>query len=168
LGGLAVYTGEQGIDNGTTTDDEEAGKKGGCFIATAAYGSQLHPHLDILRDFRDTYLMQTKLGRVLVDLYYNYSPYIAEIIAKHKVLRFAVQINLLSLVVFSYSMLHFGRIITAVMIVFVFVLPVFLISFFRRRLRRIMSADRSEKLGLKFNTTSQLNKVTVIITYSNL
>ena len=116
---------------------EEAGKKGGCFIATAAYGSPLNPHLDILRDFRDRYLRSSKLGRKLVDLYYKYSPFIANIIAKRKVLKVAVRINLLPLVILSYSMLHFGPIITVIILVFIFMLPIFLVSFFRKKLRRV-------------------------------
>jgi hypothetical protein len=113
--------------------DGEDGKKNGCFIATAAYGSPLHPNLDILRDFRDRYLMYSKLGRKLIDLYYEYSPFAADFIAKHKVLRVAVRINLLPLVVFSYSMLHFGPTITAFMLAFVFALPIFFIWFYRRK-----------------------------------
>jgi len=115
---------------------EEEEKKGLCFIATAAYGSSLHPYVKILRDFRDTYLMPKKLGRILVDLYYKYSPFVADLIAKHKVLRVAVRTVLLPLIAFSYSMIHFGTIITVVMLVLVF-----LISFFRRKLRRIMSTN---------------------------
>jgi uncharacterized repeat protein (TIGR02543 family) len=121
------------------TKIEEEDKKGDCFIATAAYGSPLHSYVRILRDFRDTYLMPTKLGRKFVELYYKYSPFVVDLIAKHKVLKAAVRIHLLSLVAFSYSMLHFGPLITVVLIVFIFILPIFLISFFQRKLRRIMS-----------------------------
>ncbi|MCK4782113.1 MAG: hypothetical protein KAV87_00070, partial [Desulfobacteraceae bacterium] len=109
------------------------GKKGGCFIATAAYGSSLHPNVKTLRDFRDKYLMSNKLGRKLVDLYYKYSPFLANFIAKHKVLKVAVRISLLPLVAFSYSMDYIGPIITAITLVFIFVFPIFLISFFRRK-----------------------------------
>jgi hypothetical protein len=111
-------------------------KKGPCFIATAAYGSPLHPHLDILRDFRDTYLMPSRFGQKLVGLYYKYSPYVAELIARHKVLKVVVQISLLPIIAFSYSMIHFGPIITAVILILIFLLSVFLVSFFYKRLRR--------------------------------
>jgi len=112
---------------------EEAGKKGGCFIATAAYNSALHPYVETLRDFRDIYLMPSKLGRVLVDFYYKYSPFVADLIVKHKALKIVVRISLLPLVAFSFSMVHFGPIITTVMLVVVSVLPIFLILFLRRK-----------------------------------
>jgi hypothetical protein len=115
---------------------EEAGKKGGCFIATAAYGSPLHLHLDILRDFRDKYLMPSELGRSLVNLYYKYSPFFADLIAKNKALKVTVQINLLPFVALSYSMLHFGWVITAAILAFISIVPIFLILLSRRRFRQ--------------------------------
>jgi hypothetical protein len=115
----------------------EAGKKDGCFIASAAYSSPLHPHVNILRDFRDRYLMPSKLGRMLVNFYYKYSPSIADLIAKYKILRVAVRINLLPLIAFSYLMIYSGPIITVVMLVFIFGLPIFFITFFRKRIRRV-------------------------------
>ena len=124
-----------------TAPPEKPEKKGGCFIATAVYSSSIHSHVRILQDFRDKYLMPSKLGSKLVRLYYKYSPSIANLIAKHIPLKVAVRISLLPLVVFSYSILNFGPTITAIIIVFVFVLPVFLISFFRRRLRRLEAKD---------------------------
>jgi len=108
-----------------------------CFIATAAYDSALHPHVRILRDFRDKYLLPSKLGRALVNLYYKYSPSAAELMAKNKAFRVAVRINLLPLVVFSYSMLHFGPVITAVILLFIFVFPIFIIQLHRRKARSI-------------------------------
>jgi len=110
------------IPSDETGGGEEGGKKGGCFIATAAYGSPLHPHLDILRDFRDKYLMPSKFGRKLVELYYKYSPFVANIIAKHRTLKVVVRIYLLPVIAFSYSMVHLGSIITGL----IFLFPIFL------------------------------------------
>jgi len=107
-----------------------------CFIATAAYGSPLHPHIDVLRDFRDKYLMPSKLGRLLVECYYRYSPSVADFIAKHKPLKVLVRASLLPLVAFSLSLIHLGPIITAAMILSVFGLPIFLALVFRKRMRK--------------------------------
>ena len=108
-------------------------KKTPCFIATAAYGSPLHPYVRILKDFRDKFLMSNKLGREFVELYYKYSPFIANLIAKHKVLKLIVQVNLLSLVIFSYSMVNFGPITTGGILLLILVLPIFFMSVLRRR-----------------------------------
>ena len=112
----------------------------GCFIATAAYGSPIHPHLDILRDLRDKYLMPTKLGHKLVELYYKYSPYFADLIVKNKILKVAIRISLLPLVVFGYSMVHFGPTFTAVMLVIIFAIPIFLVTITPKNMRRIISS----------------------------
>ena len=82
------------------------GGGGGCFIATAAYGSLFEPQVKILRQFRDVYLLPSALGSAFVDLYYQYSPPIADVIAKHKSLRRAVRITLMPLVGISYVFLH--------------------------------------------------------------
>jgi len=107
-------------------DDGDGGGGGLCFIATAAYGSPLHPHVKTIRDFRDKYLMPHKLGRECVDLYKKYSPFIANGIAKHKAMRIFVQVNLTSLVIFSYSMVHLGQIVTGGILMFIFAVPLFL------------------------------------------
>ncbi len=106
-----------------------------CFIATAAYDSPLHPHVRVLRDFRDKYLLPNKLGHTLVNLYYKYSPFVAELIAKNTALKAAARINLLPFVALSYSMLHFGPVITAAILLFIFLLPIFLVWSHRRKAR---------------------------------
>ncbi len=106
-----------------------------CFIATAAYDSPLHPYVNILRDFRDKYLMPGKLGRFFVHLYYTYSPFLAKIITKCKPLKIAVQTSLLPLIALSYIMLRVGLAGTAALLALISVLPVFLIHFYRRKPR---------------------------------
>jgi hypothetical protein len=116
-----------------TSNDGTIGKNPLCFMATAAYCSPSHPYVKILRDFRDRYLIPSKLGRALVDFYYNNSPFAADLIAEHKLLKAAARLNLVPLVVFSYCMLHFGPIITASMLLFIFALPTFFVRLYKRR-----------------------------------
>ena len=54
-----------------------------CLVATAAFGSPLHPGLVQLRWFRDNFLMHTAFGREVVEQYYRYSPALATFIEEH-------------------------------------------------------------------------------------
>jgi len=112
--------------------DGDSGGGGLCFIATAAYGSPTHPHVKTLRDFRDNYLITNKLGRALVNLYYKYSTFVANVIVRYKPLKTVVQIHLLPVIVFCYSMVHLGPIVTGGILLLILVLPISLM-FARRR-----------------------------------
>ena len=86
-------------------DDETAvlvlrggGGGGGCFIATAAFGSYIDPNVQVLRDFRDEYLLTNSLGRVFVRFYYEVSPSLAEYIREHEGLRTATRLGLVPVV----------------------------------------------------------------------
>ena len=111
-------------------------KKAPCFIATAAFGSPLHPFVITLQDFRDRYLMSSRAGRKLVNLYYKYSPHIAELITNHKVLKTVVRIWLMPIVAVGYSMVHFGPVQTSLMLILTNIPIFFFVWFYRRRGKR--------------------------------
>ena len=71
-----------------------------CFIATAAYGTPLHEDINVLRDFRDEYLMTNPLGRAFVEIYYATSPPIADVIRENEGLRTAVREGLVKPLVY--------------------------------------------------------------------
>ena len=62
-----------------------------CFIATATYGTALHEDINVLRDFRDDYLMSNPVGRAFVKIYYSSSPPLADVIRENEGLRTAVR-----------------------------------------------------------------------------
>jgi hypothetical protein len=70
----------------------------GCFIATAAYGTSIGEEIQILREFRDEYLLTNSLGRALVDFYYTASPSIAKFITEHPSLKPIVRDGLMPVV----------------------------------------------------------------------
>jgi len=74
---------------------------GWCFIATAAYGTPMAEEIQILREFRDEYLLTNMVGRALVDFYYRVSPPIAEFITEHPSLKPIVRAGLLPAVAMS-------------------------------------------------------------------
>lgn len=75
---------------------------GGCFIATAAYGSYEERHVKVLREFRDRYLLTNIPGSAFVSLYYTASPPIADFITEHTWLKPVVRVALLPLIAFSW------------------------------------------------------------------
>jgi hypothetical protein len=83
---------------------------GGCFIATAAYGSYWEPHVMTLRQLRDSYLLTNKLGNRFVNAYYKYSPPLADVIGGHDSLRAMVRAGLVPVVGFSWLAVNYGMI----------------------------------------------------------
>jgi len=47
----------------------------------------MEPHVKVLREFRNRFLLSKSVGRAFVDLYYEYSPPVADLIAKKDTLR---------------------------------------------------------------------------------
>jgi hypothetical protein len=90
---LVIEETEQGGEDGGG-----GGGGGGCFIATAAFGSSLSPHVQLLREFRDQILLNLKQGRWVVSLYERHSPPLARFIAQDEGLRALVRLMLWPLV----------------------------------------------------------------------
>jgi hypothetical protein len=72
-----------GTENPATKTFFGLTKKGGCFIATAVYGSYDSPEVKLLRLFRDQTLFMNDWGRHVVRVYYEVSPRIAWFLRQH-------------------------------------------------------------------------------------
>ena len=71
---------------------------GGCLIATAAYGSEMAPQVQLLREIRDNQLMNTEAGKSFMgtfnDIYYSFSPIIADYERENPYFKEAVKLGL--------------------------------------------------------------------------
>ena len=74
------------------TDEKEGG---GCLIATAAYGTELAPQVQLLREVRDNTVMSTESGAAFMtgfnQLYYSFSPTIADMERENPMFQEAVK-----------------------------------------------------------------------------
>jgi hypothetical protein len=78
------------------TRPPESAQKGGCFIATAVYGSHDAAEVRFLRQFRDEVLFKTFSGRLFISFYYSFSPYAAEVTRKSEYLKKLIKIFVLN------------------------------------------------------------------------
>lgn len=72
-----------------------------CFIATAAFGSPLAKQVEILRKFRDQYLLTNHYGRKFVSWYYRHGPSAAKFIQNKPLVKATVRAALYPLIGFS-------------------------------------------------------------------
>jgi len=75
----------------TTDKSSTPSPSGGCFIATAAYGTPTAEQIDVLREFRDVVLLESTAGSQFVALYYQLSPPVADFISGSSFLRTLVR-----------------------------------------------------------------------------
>ena len=124
-------------------------KKGGCLIATAAFGSELAPQVQLLREIRDNTVLQTESGSAFMtgfnQFYYSFSPAIADYERENPAFKEAVKITLTplltSLTLLQYAdidseseMLGYGIGIILLNIGMYFVAPAILIMKIRKRI----------------------------------
>jgi len=88
-----------GMNQTTESPVEEISEKGGgCLIATATFGSELAPQVQQLREIRDGTLLQTESGKLFMksfnDIYYSFSPTIADYERENPVFKEAVKIGI--------------------------------------------------------------------------
>ena len=78
---------------------------GNCFIATAAFGSPLAGQVEILRQFRDNYLLKNSFGKKFVAWYYRNGSIAANFIKDKPLVKVAVRVALYPLIGFSLLLL---------------------------------------------------------------
>ena len=81
------------LENGKCVPDTTGG---GCLIATAAFGSELSPQVQQLRETRDNVLMKTESGKSFLtsfnQFYYSFSPTIADLERQNPIFKETVKI----------------------------------------------------------------------------
>ena len=124
-------------------------KKGGCLIATAAFGSEMAPQVQFLREIRDNTVLQTESGSTFMTsfnhFYYSFSPTIADYERENPTFKEAVKITLTpllaSLTLLQYvdidsesDMLGYGVGIILLNIGMYFVVPAILVMKVRKKI----------------------------------
>lgn len=66
-----------------SSSSSQSSSSGGCYVATAAYGSYDCPEVWVLRRFRDDYLAQSGPGRAFIKTYYAVSPTAVKILSPY-------------------------------------------------------------------------------------
>ena len=98
------------IENDSSTENKSQDNAGGCLIATAAFGSELAPQVQQLRELRDNQLLQTESGKLFMssfnDLYYSFSPTIADYERENPLFKEAVKI-MITPIISSLSILNY-------------------------------------------------------------
>ncbi len=69
-------------NNPTNNNNNPTSQPSGCLIATAAFGSELTPQVQYLRNFRENYILSTVAGSAFMNtfnsIYYSFSPQVAD------------------------------------------------------------------------------------------
>ena len=100
------------LKNGLCVAEQQQGG-GGCLIATAAFGSELAPQIQFLREIRDNTVLQTQSGSAFMtgfnQFYYSFSPTIADYERENPAFKEAVKLTLTPLLT-SLTLLQYADI----------------------------------------------------------
>ena len=100
-------------ENDIEIKEVEGGDGGGCLIATAAFGSELSPQVQFLREIRDNTILQTESGTIFMagfnQFYYSFSPTIADYERENPAFKEAIKLTLTPLLT-SLTLLHYADI----------------------------------------------------------
>ena len=94
------YQNVQDVDksNDEIKEDIDESTGGGCLIATAAYGSEMAPQVQFLREIRDGKIMATESGTAFMtgfnQFYYSFSPAVADYERENPIFKEAVKVTL--------------------------------------------------------------------------
>ncbi|MEJ2260185.1 MAG: fibronectin type III domain-containing protein [Nitrosopumilaceae archaeon] len=84
--------------DGVCTPVKQPKEGGGCLIATAAYGSEMAPQVQFLREIRDNKVMSTESGASFMsgfnEFYYSFSPAVADYERENPAFKEAVKLGL--------------------------------------------------------------------------
>ena len=85
-------------DGQCVVKEKESSSGGGCLIATAAYGSEMAPQIQFLREIRDNTVLQTESGSAFMtgfnQFYYSFSPAVADYERENPVFKETVKLAL--------------------------------------------------------------------------
>ena len=89
---------EEVVDDNTQTVSSTNEDGGGCLIAIAAFGSEMAPQVQFLRELRDNTVLQTQAGTTFMtgfnQFYYSFSPAVADYERENPVFKEAVKLSL--------------------------------------------------------------------------
>ena len=89
---------ESALESNPEQQTQQQPKGGGCLIATAAFGSEIAPQVQFLRELRDNTVLQTESGTSFMagfnQFYYSFSPTIADYERENPVFKEAVKLTL--------------------------------------------------------------------------
>ena len=105
----ATLPGSSSQDSGTGEGSGSGGSS--CFIATAAFGSAVEPHVEFLKTFKHRFDVKYSIGRELIKQYYRHSPRLTEYIKKHIKIKLLVRYSLLPVVYSVYLYKEHGTIL---------------------------------------------------------